>query len=102
MQALKVLVIGMGILIVLGLVLVAYGLMSRVSENGGGAEGFGVVSLGLPAGCSIAEARGHEGRLILRTQGPEARGCQQVIVVDLASGQILGRVFGYEGPAPSQ
>ena len=102
MQALKGLVIGMGILIVLGLALVAYGLVSRVSKNGGEGAGFGEMSLGLPAGCSIAEARGHEGRLILRAEGPEDRGCQQIIIVDMASGKILGRVLGHEGVAPKQ
>lgn len=102
MQALKGLVIGMGILIVLGLALVAYGLVSRVSETGDAATGFGEVSLALPAGCSIAEARGHEGRLILRAEGPEERGCQQVIVVDMASGEILGRVLGHAGSDQSQ
>ena len=102
MQALKVLVIGMGILIVLGLALVAYGLVSRVSKTEREAAGFGEVHLGLATGCTIAEARGHDGRLILRATGPEARGCQQVIILDMASGAILGRIHGQTGAAQNQ
>lgn len=96
MQALKILVIGMGGLIVLGLGLVAYGLVSRVSKTDGAEAGFGTVSLGLAPGCTIAEARGHDGRLILRSAGPEERGCQQVFIIDMASGKMLGRVLGAE------
>ena len=102
MQALKALVIGMGILIVLGLALVAYGLVSRVSKTDGAAAGFGDVALGLAAGCTIAEARGHEGHLIRRVQGPEERGCQQVLILDIASGEIRGRIHGQTGTAQTQ
>ncbi len=95
MQALKVLVIGMGILIVLGLGLVAYGLVSRVSTKG--APGFGDVELALPPGCGLADARAQDGRLVVRSDGPVERGCQQVFVIDIASGKILGRVRGTQG-----
>ena len=94
MQALKVLVIGMGVLIVLGLALVAFGLVSRMSKDGTGRTGFGDVKLALPPGCGLAEARASDGRLVVRSDGPAERGCQQVFVIDMASGKILGRVLG--------
>ena len=92
MQALKVLVIGMGVLIVIGLALVAYGLIAKVGRDGQGAAGFGDVNIDLPAGCVIADARGQDGRLIVRTDGPAQRGCQRVFVIDLSDGRILGTV----------
>ncbi len=91
MKALKILVAGMGVLIALGLALVVYGLAGRKSED---AKGFGDLDLKLNPGCTIAAADGFDGRLIVRTQGPMERGCQQVIVIDGSSGRVLGRVLG--------
>lgn len=98
MQALKVLVIVMGVLIVLGLALVAYGLVTRVSRDRGPAGAFGDMALPLPAGCVIAEARSEAGRLVVRADGPVERGCQQVVIIDLSEGRILGRVTAGPGP----
>ncbi len=94
MQALKALVIGMGILIVLGLALVAYGLVGRSSKQDVGVAGFDTLKLALPPGCNIAEARVSDGHLVVRSDGPMERGCQQVFLIDMASGKILGRVVG--------
>ncbi len=91
MQALKILVIGMGVLIALGLALVVYGFARGKSED---VKGIGDVELNLPPGCVIAAAEGLDGRLIVRTEGPMERGCQQVILIDMATGGILGRVLG--------
>lgn len=93
MQALKVLVIGMGILIVLGLALVAYGLVGRGSRDDAGVPGFDTLTLALPPGCGIAGARISDGRLVVRSDGPMERGCQQVFLIDMADGKILGRVI---------
>ncbi len=99
MQALKLLVILMGILILVGLALLVYGVTQRVSERDGGeAEkvrgggDFGAIAVPLPAGCTIADARGEDGRLVVRLDGPAERGCQQVIVIDMDDGKVLGRV----------
>jgi hypothetical protein len=97
MQALKTLVIFMGVLIVLGVALLVYGLSTRLSD-GSDAGGFGEVALPLPAGCVLAEARAAGERLIVRSDGPAERGCQQVFVVDLASGRLLGRVGAAAAP----
>ena len=100
MQALKIVVILMAVLILAGMGLLAYGLATRVAGGGGdGGESFGVVDVPLPPGCSIAGTEVAEGRLILRLDGLAERGCQQVVVVDMASGEVLGRLRGVTGSA---
>ena len=92
MQVLTFVVIGMGILIVLGLALVAYGLVTRVSKDDASLANLGDLDLKLPPGCMIAQAQASDGRLIVRADGPEERGCQQVFILDLSEGKILGRI----------
>lgn len=90
MQALKYLVIFMAVLIVAGMALLAYGLVTRGADDG--KEGFAAVDVPLPPGCSIAETDVSENRLILRFDGLAERGCQQVVVIDMATGKMLGQV----------
>jgi hypothetical protein len=90
-QALKVLVIGMGVLIVIGLALVTYGLFTKTGRSVR-TDAFGDVILDLPDGCGIADAQSQDGKLIVRTDGPLERGCQKLFVIDLADGKILGHV----------
>ncbi len=92
MQALKGFVVFMGLLIVAGLALVIYALVTRVSDGTGPSGGFDATTVLLPAGCTLAEAHAEAGRLILRAEGPAERGCQQVILLDPESGKVLGRV----------
>ena len=99
MQGLKALVIGMGVLILGGFVLVAVALVSRLTD--GGESGFGATEVPVPDGCSVAETLAEGDRLLLRLEGPEARGCAQVVVVDLDSGTVQGRLQLRPGP-PSE
>ena len=92
MHALKGFVVFMGLLIVAGLALVVYAMVTRVSDGTGSAGGFDATTVPLPAGCTLAEAGIEAGRLILRAEGPAERGCQQVILLDPESGKVLGRV----------
>ena len=105
MQALKALVIFMAVLIVAGMALLAYGLVTRTgggegagrlfgSAPGGGGAGGEVASLDLPVpeGCRIAGTELAGDRLVVRLDGLAERDCQQVLVVDLAGGRLLGRV----------
>jgi hypothetical protein len=104
MQALKALVIFMGILIMAGMALLVYGLVTRTGggdemAGGQGAGGaaplsapFGALDLIVPDGCSIAGSELSGGHLVVRFTGQVERGCQQLVIVDLASGQELGRV----------
>ncbi|RDD61950.1 hypothetical protein [Ferruginivarius sediminum] len=97
MQALKALVIGMGILILLGTAVVIVTLVSRV----GGVEdkGFGTLYLDLPESCRIAAVTAMEGRAVLRLSGPAKDGCGRLVVVDPLEGSVLGRIE--PGAAPS-
>ena len=92
MQTIKALVIFMGLLIAVGLGLLGYALVDRLTGEAGGEHGFGEVALFLPAGCVIAAAQAADGRLVLRSDGPRERGCQQVVLIDLDSGQVVGRI----------
>ena len=90
MQALKFLVIGMGVLIFVLLGVVVYAMVAKVG-GGGKAPGFGEVAVPVPPGCRIAEAapRG-EKEILLRLDGGEA--CQQVLLLDAKDGSLLGRI----------
>ncbi len=96
MQALKVLVIGMGVLIIVGFVVVVVTLASRLS--GTGKSGFGEVPVEVPEGCNVHETQVDGDRLLLRLDGPAARGCHQIVVVDLRAGKVQGRVRLLSGP----
>lgn len=92
MRALKALVIGMGILIVIGMGLVVYG-MIRQAENLSSRQTFGEASISIPPGCTVAEtSSGDRGLLILRLQGAADDNCQQVLVFDILRGELRGRI----------
>lgn len=98
MQGLKVFVIAMGFLIFAGLALLVYGVIEGVGKLGGGAgEPLGEVVVPVPEGCVIADSRVDGAHLVLRLDGLAERGCQQVVLIDLDSGRILGRVRAAPG-----
>lgn len=114
MQALKALVIIMGVLIVVGttvVVVTIYNRMNRPAEGvvGGGdaapaptatvpAEAPGTVpppefapaSVAIPDGCRVVEMVPAGERLLLRL-GSIAR-CNRILVLDLGSGRLLGSI----------
>jgi hypothetical protein len=96
MRALTVVTVVMGIAIVVALALVAYGILRGTGPDAG--EGFGVKDLGLAPGCEIAESAVDDGRLVIRTTGLVEAGCQQVFVLDLESGRVIGRISAQPGP----
>ena len=59
--------------------------------SGGGAP-LGEVVVPVPEGCVIADSRIEQPYLVLRLDGLAERGCQQVVLVDLESGRVTGRV----------
>ncbi|MEX2450782.1 MAG: hypothetical protein WD407_08010 [Rhodospirillales bacterium] len=110
-QVLKALVIGMGILIVIGMGVLGYGLYKQAQEldaggarsssvspsvsssapsSGGGEDktGFGEAVLPIPAGCEIAEVKPDGDRLYVII-GP-APSCARIVIVDPKSGKIMG------------
>ncbi len=99
MRALKALVIGMGILILIGFAAVVVAVIQRAGDSGGadpaavrsGAtaqRAFGDVRVSLPPGAQVIGTSTDAGRLIvhLRLAGGQAR----VLVIDLATGKRLG------------
>ena len=98
MQALKISVIVMALAIVGIVVLIVVTLAQRAGSGDGAAAGFGDLTLAIPEGCVLASAEAADQRLILRLDGPVAGGCQQAVVLDLESGQVLGRVTATPGP----
>jgi hypothetical protein len=97
MRAIKAFVIGMGGLIIVGLALLLYGLaegFGKLGQDGNPGEGgnLGEVALPVPDGCVIADSRIEAPHLVLRLDGLADRGCQQVVVIDLDSGRVIGRV----------
>ncbi|MGF1628532.1 MAG: hypothetical protein ACFCUT_03605 [Kiloniellaceae bacterium] len=109
MQALKALVLFLAVLIVAGMALLVYGLITRTgggeradglfgAESGGaGAGGVASLDLPVPEGCRIAGTELAGDRLVIRLDGLAERDCQQVLVVDLAGGRLLGRVRAVPG-----
>jgi hypothetical protein len=115
MQALKILVIVMGVLIVIGTIIVVATIANRVSRLGqdapaapiaadvpetaapGPLASFGDVSVALPDGCRVVEMTPAGERLLLRL-GSIAR-CNRILVVDLGTGRLLGSIE-LAAPAP--
>ncbi len=100
MQFLKSLVIGLGVLIIAGLGLLAYGFYHKAHDPGWRmfapagkatrpAAAFGSVGLDLPAECAIYDVAPDGDRLYL-TIGPEDGPCARVVVFDVAAGRVLG------------
>jgi len=91
MQGLKALVIVLGVLIVVGLAFVVYGFFLRVSGPGSANEArFGDVTIALPEGARLLGGEASDGRLVVRLE--LADGTPRFIVVDLASGGVVGTV----------
>lgn len=106
----------MALLIAAGMALFAYGLYQKIADpeftffpddTGDGAPApapapaalaprpaapgaFGTIAVPLPEGCVLARVIPEGGRLYLRI-GPAGR-CERVVVVDVATGTVLGTI----------
>ena len=103
MQLLKVIVIGLGILIVLGLALLGYGLIQKSKNpswqlfslgqetlNESSSKAFPTFDLNLSEGCNITGATPDGTKLFLIIGGSPS--CNKVIVVDTNQGRSLGTI----------
>lgn len=113
MQALKALVIFLGVLIVIGMGVLAYGIMVKFDEwrareddvaaptpvveatssvTAPAATGVwaGDVKVAVPAGASVAETVVADGRMIVRLS--LADGSQRYLIFDLATGTRIGAI----------
>ena len=94
MQALKIIVVAMGLLIVIGLTVIVVTIARRLS--GGGGNGFASAALALPKGCRVLDMAAAGGRLALRLgDGPD---CQAILFVDPATGRQTGRLALQQQP----
>lgn len=108
MQAIKALVIGLGILIVAGIALLAYAFYARMTDPefrlakterqqaaavraGQRGERFGQANLDLPEGCSIVEVQ-PDGKWLYLRVGPPGP-CERVVIVDPLSGRVHGSLI---------
>lgn len=104
MQALKALVIGMGILILVAMAVLAVTIYKRATAPGderameaGQRTGiasdlaFGTVDLPIPEGAQVEEMNAVDDRLTLRLRLND--GSARIMVVDLTSGALLGTLL---------
>jgi hypothetical protein len=91
MTTLKIVVITLAVLIVALLVAIAWRIVTLAGGGGGSSRGFSETKLGPPAGCRVVEASAGDGRLVLRIGGDGA--CERVLLLDPASGRVLGVIF---------
>ncbi len=107
MQALKILVVVMGVLIVAGIAVIGVTIYNRLAGGGegrpvaaadgaDGRRGFGTVDLSLPEGCEIVDVIAEGERLIVWS-GARA-GCERVYVYDVSDGTLLGTLDITIGP----
>lgn len=88
MQALKVLVVVMGVLIIAGVAVIVATIVGRATHPGAIVAG-AAVSLDEPEGTHIGQTALANGALALTLVGG---GPDRVVVVDLSSGRVLRRV----------
>ncbi len=101
MHSIKALVIFMGLLILAGLGLLVYGVVNQITDgSGAGAPGgFDESVVPLPIGCSVVETHVDGDRLVVRLGGTYGyEPCQKIIIIDLQSGELLGRIQFKLGP----
>lgn len=113
MQALKTLVAAMGLLIVIGICVLVWGLYQKAANPDfkmfdlgssksspaptgqtpsptPAARTFSDIDLNLPGTCEIADMEVAGGRLFLRIGGGSA--CERIIAIDPADGRVLGTI----------
>ena len=89
MQALKVLVVVMGVLIIAGVAVIVATIVGRATHTGGAVVAGAAVSLDEPEGTHVGETALANGALALTLVGG---GPDRVVIVDLSSGRVLRRV----------
>jgi hypothetical protein len=100
MKALKTLVIAMGVLVLAGVAVIGVTLYNRANRPGGlmgeppaavaPARQITAGSLGLPAGSRIRGIAGAGSRVVVHVELPS--GTEQLVILDPASGAVVGRL----------
>lgn len=84
-QALKALVIGMGVLIVIGVTVIVVTVFNRIQDRDGAAAAPERLEVAIPEGATLLEVVPNGQRLVLRLETPDG---PQVMVVNLRSGAV--------------
>ena len=95
MQALKALVISMGVLIVVGVAILVYGLTSKlddvaVEEEPDLTDPFGTIRVEMPAGATVQDTTLDGDRMVVRLLLPD--GGARLMVFRLSDGRQIGTV----------
>lgn len=98
LQALKVLVIVMAVIIAVGLAVLGYGIYQKAKELDLGSKkstsqgGMIEKSLAIPPGCKIDEMRPDGARLYIRLGSAKEQDsqCAVILIVDTATGKTIG------------
>ena len=98
MQALKALVVVMGILIIAGLAVIGTTIFNRLGEKAEirreAPASFGARSVSLPPGSTVEQVTIDDGRVVVWVK--DGQGRSRIIVLDAQSGDELG-AFDLEG-----
>jgi hypothetical protein len=100
MKALKGVVIGMGVLILLGLGVVVAAIISRVNE-GGETTARSSVNLDLRPACRVADVTAVDSRLAVRVTGPDRAACPAVLLIDPNTGEVRTTIRVGVGAGPA-
>ena len=95
MQALKALVIGMGVLIVAGVAILVYGLTGKLGDvaeeqDPNPSAPFGTIRVEMPAGATVRDATLDGDRMVVRLLLPD--GGARLMVFRLSDGRQIGAV----------
>ncbi len=96
MRSIQALVIVMGILIVGGMTLVGYRIVTAVGEPSSAPVSFGEVELALPPGARVVDMAAIDDRLVLRIEAGDGR--QRLIVLDPSTGALVGSIVFTPAP----
>lgn len=99
MKALKGVVIGMGVLILLGLGVVVAAIVGQVNDSGETARTS--VRLDLPPACQIGDIEALDNRLAVRVNGPDGANCPSVLLLDQDTGEVRTTIRGPSAGASS-
>jgi hypothetical protein len=84
-QALKALVIGMGVLIVIGVTVIVVTVFNRIQDRDDNGAEPQRLEVAIPAGATLLEVVPNGQRLVLRLETPDGA---QIMVVNLRSGAV--------------
>ena len=90
MRSLKLLVVGMAVLIVIGLVVLVFGIYQKAKKTYFSEEQEKPYTVLIPKGSEIVEMEFDAGKLALRLKFSDGR--HQVLVIEASTGRVLKKI----------